>query len=73
MIKYKQKQRYVIDYTDVNGDYVIILERECVVDHGGADELFSMMQRIQRNDLDRGILSLFTVRTRSIYRDIPDV
>lgn len=73
MIKYKRKERYHIDYSCVSDDYAILSKHGVIVDHGSSTELFSMMKRIQQADLDRGTLSLFSVRTRSIYDGIPDV
>lgn len=71
-MNYKRKERYRIDYSGVTDDYCIISKYGTVVDHGSVEELFSMMKRIQQFDLDQNVLSLFTVKTTSIYNGIPD-
>lgn len=60
---------YIIDFSEIQNNYTIS-HRGVIVDSGADHQLFSMMRRIQQNDLAQNRRSSFQIRTNSIYTDI---
>lgn len=60
---------YIIDFSEIQNAYTIS-HHGAIVDSGEGHQLFSMMQRIQQNDLSQNRRSTFQIRTNSIYTGI---
>lgn len=60
---------YIIDFSEIQNAYTIS-HHGAIIDSGSDHQLFSMMKRIQQNDLAQNRRSSFQIRTNSIYTDI---